>query len=84
MNKKKPLWATITLRILALPFVVGIIFIFGTWRQLHAVWLFLRYGGELISYQGEDQPMIYDIWDWIKEQRKRELAENQPVKPAQP
>ena len=56
----------IILRLLSLPFFMIMIFISRMINVLHLSYLFLRYGGELLTYKKGDRKMIYDIYEQLK------------------
>lgn len=61
--KKVP---TILFRIIALPFVSGIIIIFHIRMALFGIYNFLLYGGEWMSHTQTTGPWIMDILDQLK------------------
>lgn len=66
------------LRILALPFIFGILFIKYFYFCFVECWLFLLYGGESIIYRKDYTPeTIKDIFEYLKEEQKEQ--ENTPA-----
>lgn len=50
------------LRILAFPFVLGIVLVTYNYHAIRNGLLFLRYGGEWITYAKDDRRTIYDYF----------------------
>lgn len=59
-------------RIIAFPFVFGIILIAAIVLILKGTWQYCKNGGEFIAYDGDDGKMILDIYSELKKQRKEE------------
>ena len=57
---------TILLRIISLPFVYGLHFIYANLTAIKMTWLFLRYGGEWIVYIRGDKERLSDIFTMLK------------------
>lgn len=58
------------LRILALPFILGIVIIKYNYYVIVQCCLFLKYGGEWITYAKGDRNTILDIYKELKDNRK--------------
>lgn len=58
------------LRVLAFPFVLGLIIIKYNYHAIRNACLFLKYGGEWITYAKGDRNTILDIYKEIKDNRK--------------
>lgn len=56
------------LRIIALPFVLPLIWISYTYHAFKRAYLFLLYGGEFTSYEKSDMVTIKDIYEELKKQ----------------
>jgi hypothetical protein len=58
------------LRIIAFPFILGLILIKYNFHALHNAVLFLFYGGEWITYAKEDKVVMQEIFVELKKQRE--------------
>lgn len=52
----------IILRLLATPFVFGLILITHLYYVFHRTYWFIRYGGEYIGYEPNDRATIKDLY----------------------
>ena len=57
-------------RIIVTPFAFAIILIAYIAHAVHRTFLFLKYGGEFISFTEHERPTIEDIYNELKAQRK--------------
>ena len=74
MNKKDiPI---LILRIIAFPFVAGLLFIYSTYQLLKTYYLFLVYGGEFITMVKGDKKRIYDLFDILQKQYNEQLNQS--------
>lgn len=62
MNKRN-----LILRLIASPFILGILLILYTHQLLKHFVKYIRWGGEWITYSKDDTVRMKDIFDWIKE-----------------
>jgi len=56
----------IILRLLSFPFLLVVVLISILYKTANWSYLYLRYGGELLTYKKGDRKMIYDIYEQIK------------------
>lgn len=71
------------IRILGLPFVVGIMFLGSMIMFCKGTWYYLKFGGEWVGYANKDEKtMIADIYTELVEQRMANKGENKPNKKA--
>jgi hypothetical protein len=56
-------------RILALPFILGLLLIQHTWYIVSRAYGFIKHGGECILYVKEDPKIIQDIYIMLKERQ---------------
>jgi hypothetical protein len=68
--KLQPDIITITLRLLAAPFVFGIYLIIHAWIPIKGTYLFIRYGGEFLVYMKDDRESMSKIYTQLKSQSK--------------
>jgi hypothetical protein len=64
------------IRIIASPFVLGLLLIYCNWIALKRVLLFLRYGEECFNYQKNDRKTIWDIYMLIKDKEEEEALKH--------
>jgi len=60
----------IPLRIIASPFVFFIFLIIHAWIPIKGTYLFIRYGGEWMTYIKDDKPTIAKIYEHLKSEHK--------------
>jgi len=60
----------IILRLLSFPFLLVVVLISILYKTVKWSYLFLRYGGELLTYKKGDRKMIYDIYEQLKKKEK--------------
>lgn len=58
------------LRIIAVPFVFMLFFIYCTYFSFLKSWRFLQYGGEFIDYKKDEVKRIVDVYDLIKNKKE--------------
>ena len=58
------------LRILASPFIYGVVFIKFNFHALYLTYGFIKIGGEFIPYSSEDKCTIKDIYEELKKSKK--------------
>lgn len=69
------------LRILALPFVFGVVLIKCFYLSLRETWLFLSFGGEIFIHRDENHyTAVKDILEHLKEEQKEREAEKEYLK----
>lgn len=56
-------------RILAFPFVFGLLIIGTIWMLCERCYLYFMYGGEFAHYECDDKRLIKDIFDELKQLR---------------
>jgi hypothetical protein len=56
----------ITLKIIESPFLLGMLLVFHTYTSFKNTYLFIKYGGEWITYNDTDKPTIYKIYQELK------------------
>lgn len=59
-------------RILAFPFVFGLLIIGTIWTLCERCYLYFAYGGEFAHYERNDKILIRDIYEQLKELRNEE------------
>jgi len=60
------------LRIIAYPFILGLILIKYNYHAISNSIFFLFYGGEWITYAKEDKVIMQDIYDELKKSNKQD------------
>jgi len=60
------------LRIIAYPFILGLILIKYNYHAISNSIFFLFYGGEWITYAKEDKVIMKDIYDELKKSNKQD------------
>lgn len=56
----------VLLRIIASPFVFCLFVIIHAWIPIKGTFLFIRYGGEWLTYMKDDSPTIAKIYEELK------------------
>jgi hypothetical protein len=64
----RPDTITILMRIIAMPFVFGLYVVIYAWIPIKGTYLFLRYGGEFLTYMKDDRDSIARIYEQLKKQ----------------
>lgn len=54
------------MRIILSPFLLVMSLVPFIWKAFYLTYLFVRYGGEFISYRKDDKPMIFSIYEHLK------------------
>ena len=54
------------LRIIASPFLLMMMLVFHIYTGFLNTFLFIKYGGEWMTYSDEDKPTIYKIYEELK------------------
>lgn len=63
---------SILLRILGTPFILGLMLVAGNYHIIRKLTLFLRYGGEWITYErANERKTIQDIYELLEKQNKK-------------
>jgi len=57
----------ILLRLIAFPFVFGLLFVWNMYACVKGTILFIRWGGEIINYEKDDKGSIYKIYKELKD-----------------
>jgi hypothetical protein len=61
----------ILLRFMAFPFVLGLILISYNYAAIKRAFYFLKYGGEFINYEKNEQIRIHDIYLELKKKKDK-------------
>jgi len=63
------------LRLIVLPFVFGIVFVFSTYKVFFTCFLFMKYGGEMNTYNKKcNRKTLIDVFDAIYDLKINELT----------
>jgi len=54
------------MRIILFPFMLVILIVPFVWKAFYMTYLFVIHGGEFISYRKDDKPMIFLIYEHLK------------------
>jgi hypothetical protein len=69
LNKYKTMKVSnksIVLRIISSPFLLMMLLVFHIYTSFKNTYLFIRYGGEWMTYDDTDKPTIYKIYQELK------------------
>lgn len=59
---------TIIIRLLSLPFIMGLVLIYLIFQFFKIIYNFILYGGEFMTYYSKDQPKtMQNIYDELKQ-----------------
>jgi len=54
------------LKLIASPFVLAVLLVFHIYTSFKNTFLFIKHGGEWITYRDDDKPTIYKIYKQLK------------------
>ena len=61
------------MRIIALPFVIGLLFITHNFFVLKRTYHFLKFGGEYVNFEQNERKTIQDIFNMLKEMKEERI-----------